>query len=44
MDSINTNASALTGVAALNAASKEVAQAQDRVSTGLKVASVRIPS
>jgi flagellin len=41
MDSINTNASALTGVAALNAASKEVAQAQDRVSTGLKVASAK---
>ncbi len=41
LTSINTNAGALQGVAALNEASQLVADTQQRVSTGLKVASAK---
>lgn len=41
MNSINTNVSALQGVAALNAASQQVTEAQSQISTGLKVASTK---
>lgn len=41
MNSINANVSTLAGVTALDAASQQVAQSQNRISTGLKVASAK---
>jgi flagellin len=41
VNSINTNAAAIQGLASLNAASQQVSDAQNRVSTGLKVASAK---
>jgi flagellin len=41
INSINTNAAAIEGLAALNTASKQVVDSQQQISTGLKVASAK---